>query len=363
MTAADIAQQRLVNQQLTGTAFTTPQEIVSWLGGVQAQDYAMARWAVGVRLPGATDELIERAIDDGAIIRTHVLRPTWHLVAPQDIRWMLQLSGARVMTAIGTSMRRLGLDETQLRRTNGIIETSLAGGKHQTRQELMGQLVQAGIEVNELRAAHILMGAEVAGIICNGPRRGKQITYALLDERVPATATLGRDESLAKLALRYFTSHGPATPHDFSWWSGLTLTDARRALEIVGSGLESATVEGTTYWFSGSASGAEQSVRKGLPTVHFLPAYDEFIVSYKGRTASLDPAFTKSTITVNGVFKPIIVVGGKVTGIWKRTMKKEKEKAIVEPSFFNPAEQLEQDEIVAATERLGQYLGVEIEVR
>lgn len=356
MTTADIAGHRLANQGITKTVVTTAKEIVGWLGAVQAQDYAMAKWGVGLRLPGATDAVVEEALDRGEIIRTHILRPTWHFVSADDIRWMLDLSGPRVKAAIASWFRKLELDDALLRRTNRIIAKALSGGEHLTRSELMERLGKSGIRTDDLRSAHIMFGAELDGIICNGVRRGSQITYALLDERVSSAASLPRDESLARLALRYFTSHGPATVYDFSWWSGLTVTDTRRALEMVGSELEHETIDDRTYWFPEPSA----KTTKKLRTINLLPAFDEFMVSYKERGASLDSAFTKAAITANGIFKPIIVRDGKVIGLWKRTLKKGK--LLIEPSFFDPEETLSKDQLAAAAKPFGNYMELDVEI-
>lgn len=361
MTAAEITQKRLANQGLAGTPYNTPKEIVGWLGAVQGQDYAMAKWALGARLPGMTEEEIEEGLNGGEIIRTHILRPTWHLVCADDIRWMLELSAPRVKAAVAPVLRRLELDDALLRRAYRIIERGLSGGRHLTRAELMRKLEASGINTDDLRPAHIMFAAELEGLVCSGRRRGNSLTYALLDERVPQTAPgLTRDEALVRLALRYFTSHGPATPHDFSWWSGLTVTDTRRALEMIGSGLETAIVDGVSYWFPPSAP--ERKAKKKLRRrVHLLPAFDEYMVSYKDRSAALDPEHNGTVITGNGIFRPIIVAEGKVTGVWKRTPGKRG--AVLEASFFDPADAMTNEELAEVARPYGEYLGTGVEVR
>ena len=217
-----LASQRLANQGLVSPSFTTPVDVVSWLGAVQAQDYYGAKWAVGQRMREATDDAIEAAFTEGAILRTHVLRPTWHFVAPADIRWMLRLTAPRVNTTIGSYYRKLGLDDTVFRRTNKALTRALRGGRQLTRDALRQAVDRAGVVADGVRFGFILLRAELDGVICSGPREGKQFTYALLDERVPEARALTRDEALAELTRRYFTSRGPATVRDFVWWSGLT---------------------------------------------------------------------------------------------------------------------------------------------
>jgi len=220
----DIAHRRLHNQHITRRTLETPQALVEWLGAVQAQDFAAAKWALGLRLQGVTDDDIEQAFTDGAILRTHVMRPTWHFVSPADIRWLLALTAPHVRAASAYYNRKLELDDAVFRRTNAVLANALQGGKQLTRDELASALQQAGIATDgEQRVTYIMMRAELDGVICSGARRGKQFTYALLAERAQQARTLDRDEALAELTMRYFTSHGPATIQDFVWWSGLTV--------------------------------------------------------------------------------------------------------------------------------------------
>jgi hypothetical protein len=221
MTPPEILKLRLFNSGLSSSPFRSVADAVSHLGAVQAQDYAAAKWALGLRIKDSTDADVEKAFNEGAILRTHVMRPTWHFVMPEDIRWMLALTAPRVKARLAPYNRRLGLDETVLTRSNEAIAKALEGHTYLARQELKTVLVDVGIETDVQRLGHILVRAELDGLICSGPRRGKQFTYALLEERVAKTENMSRDQALATLALRYFTSHGPAQLKDFSWWSGL----------------------------------------------------------------------------------------------------------------------------------------------
>ncbi len=333
MTIPDIAQLRLQNQQIAGTTFTTPSEIVQWLGAVQAQDYGMAKWAVGVRLPGSTNQQIEAALDNSQIIRTHILRPTWHLVAAPDLRWLLELTAPHLKRIAASMNRKLELEPGLFFKIFSLFTQALAGGQQLTRPELMAVLNQAGIRTDDLRSAHIMFQAELEGLVCNGARRGKQFTYALLDEKVPPNShTFTRPEALAQLANRYFTSHGPATLADFAWWSGLNLTDARLGLAEAKSTLMSETIAEQTYWFPKLPSSIDYEAQ----SLYLLPAFDEFMVSYKDRSASLAVAHTPAAITGNGIFKPIVVVNGKVAGTWKPVCKKQN--VTFEIQLFNPEE-------------------------
>src|SRR5262245_50797533 len=281
MTKVYIARRRLMNQHIAQAAFEKPSDEVAWLGAVQAQDYAGAKWALGQRMQSATDDDLERAFTEGSILRTHVMRPTWHFVTPADIRWMLALTADRVHATNKPLYRRLELDGAVFTRSNAAIVKALRGGKQLTREELKAPLRQAGIATDgELRMGYLMMRAELDGIVCSGPRRGKQFTYALLEERVPRTRALDRDEALAELAKRYFASHGPASLQDFGRWAGLTMADARSGLEAIRSQFTYEVVDGQTYWFSESAPPPEPA----SPTASLLSIYDEYIIGYKDRS-------------------------------------------------------------------------------
>ena len=315
----DIAGIRLREQQITATKFTKPEEIVSWFGAMQAQDYPMAKWAIGLRLPGSTEQTIETAVASGKILRTHILRPTWHFVTAEDIRWMLALTASRIRSASAGMFRELGLDPKIFQKSNRVIAKALEGGNHLTRAELRVELEKVGLITGEMRMTCFVFNAELDSLICSGARRGKHQTYALLDERAPKPVVFSREESIFELARRYFTSHAPATLKDFVWWSGLSVADAKKGLEMNKSNLISEEIEEQTYWMPDSIS-----IPKDEPnSLHLLPAFDEFMVSYKDRSASLDAHLAKQAITGNGIFKPIIVVNGKIAGIWKRSHKKD----------------------------------------
>jgi Winged helix DNA-binding domain len=350
MKSIDIVQQRIINQQLAGTKFKSAKEVVSWMGAMQAQDYAMAKWAVGVRLPGSTDETVEQAINRGEIIRTHVMRPTWHLVSSKDVRWMLTLTAPHLRNAMKSTHKKMGLTDQLFKRTNFIIEKSLTENGCMTRGELVFELNKNKIKPNNLQTIHIMFNSELNGSVCNGPIRGKQFTYALLEERVPKTKTFTIDEALAELSLRYFKSHGPATLQDFAWWSGLPAADAKNSLEMVKSKLMSAKIGDQTYWF-------DDSIRneRAIQSIYFLPAYDEFMISYKDRSAALAPKFISNAITSNGIFRPIIVVNGQVVGTWSREIKKEK--VVFESKFFRSLQKLNKTEMNTAFEPYKNFLG------
>ncbi len=320
MTSTDIASQRLVNQSIEGKKFEKPEEVVRWLGAVQAQDYRQSLWAIGLRLRPATVADIEQAILDAKIIRTWPMRGTLHFVPPEDARWMLKLSASRMLARDGRRLEQLGLDEGTMERSRGLFYEALKGNRRLSRPEMMTVLEEAGITTGNQRGYHILWYVAQSGLICLGPVQDKQQTFVLLDEWVPDSRELSREESLAELARRYFASHGPATVHDFAWWAGLTLTEARSGLEAAMPGLISEKIDGKEYWMTSDTPG---HIAYDKSRVHLLPAFDEYLLGYKDRSAVLTVEDAPRVVPgKNGVFLPTIVVGGRVVGTWKRKLNK-----------------------------------------
>jgi winged helix DNA-binding protein len=302
-----VGDQRLRNQHITRPGSPHPEDIVAWLGAMQAQEYGPAKWGLALRSPpGATDAAVEQAFAEGRILRTHVLRPTWHFVTPADIRWMLELTGPEVRRRMAPYDRLLRLDASVMTRAAGVIERALGDSQYLTRREIGALLERAGLPGRSSELAHVMMYAELEGLICSGPRRGRQFTYALLADRAPAAPRLSRDEALAELARRYFRSHGPATLRDFVWWSGLKTTDAKRGLEM--SQARSREVDGLKYWTLGPAP---RTPSRRKPEVHLLPIYDEYLVAYRDHHAVPRPAY------VLGSFQHALVIGGQVAGSWR----------------------------------------------
>jgi len=351
MEPSTISRLRLISQQIAETHFSGPQEIVGWMGAVQAQDYAMAKWAVGVRLPDSTQAAVQKAIDTGQVLRTHVLRPTWHLVSAEDIAWMLALTAPRLKASLMHRHAELELSDVVVAKSNALIERALRDGRHMKREELMMVLKQASIPTNENRASHLFLSAELEGILCSGADRDGRPTYALLPERVPEKKSLSKEEALASLAKTYFTSRSPATLQDFTWWSGLTSQDARQALDLVKTNFVQETIANQTYWLSPACANAAISSQE---TLFLLPAYDEFLISYQERSASLQLAESPRTISDNGIFRPVIVLDGQVVGIWKRKLALDK--VVVEVELFKPASQMIINKVEEASARFAQFL-------
>lgn len=320
----EIARIRLNSQRLIGNESKSPEELVSWFGAMQAQDYPMSRFAVGMRSQTESDTEIERAIDDGRIIRTHVLRPTWHLVTAEDAGWMLDLSAANIHRQMNSSSRALGLTEGVFRKSVYELESMLAEGA-MTREQIYERWNASGLGTGTMRGVHMLMYAEVNKVICNGPRISGQPTYALFSARIPKSTTKDRETSLHDLALKYFKSHGPATIRDFAWWSGMSLTDCKKAIELASNELNQMKFSEELYYTVESDSVDGDSIL-------LLPSFDEFLIAYKDRSPSIENEFTSAAFTRNGIFNPIVVVNGRVVGVWKRTVKSDK--VLVDVAYF-----------------------------
>jgi len=306
-----IAERRLRRQLLTAAPMRTPEDVVAWFGAVQAQEYEHAKWALALRArQGASTRDVERAFDEGRILRTHVMRPTWHFVTPEDIHWLLELTAPCVHRRMAPYDRQLELDARTMTRARRVFERALRDGSFLTRAELGAHLERAGLPMTSMRLAHVAMHAELERVICSGPRKDRQFTYALLAARAPAARQLDRDEALGTLARRFFRSHGPATIRDFAWWSGLNAADTRRATDIARARAED--WNGRKYW---TCDREPRAARSHL--AHLLPIYDEYIVAYRDREAvphGRPPAAAGPRFVT---FESTIVIDGQVAGGWR----------------------------------------------
>jgi hypothetical protein len=356
----NVLRERLANQFLTGTPLANPVEVVRRLGAVQAQDYAGAKWAIGMRTTDATDGDVERAVETGRILRTHVLRPTWHFVLPEDIRWMLALTGPRVSQAMASYNRTLGLTPAVFRRSAAVIEKVLRDGAHLTRAELGAELGKARVRPATGQAlAHFMMQAEVDGVICSGARRGKQFTYALLDHRAPPAGVVERDEALSRLAHLYFRGRGPATVHDFAWWSGLTIGDAKRGIESCGKALSSVTIGEKSMWM---VERADAAPAPGT-VAHLLPNYDEYFIGHRDRSFIGRRAGTKLVTGGNALINHILTIGGEIVGGWKRAARGAT--TVVDLALLTPLRRAERTALDASRARFEAFLegAVKVELR
>ncbi|MDR1332324.1 MAG: winged helix DNA-binding domain-containing protein [Tannerella sp.] len=342
---------RIRSHQLGNPRHDDPEKLVAWMGAIQAQDCSMSKWALGVRLRSATIGAVDAALHKAKIVRTHVLRPTWHLVAAADVRWMLQLSGERIRASSASRDRILEITEGLYSTCNRLIEKALEGNRHLTRQELAAELAGAGIAVNTSRMIHFMMRAEVEGLVCSGIDRGNRQTYALIDERIPPAKTLHRDEALAALATKYFRSHSPAGLPDFAWWSGLSAGDARQAVHLIQSQLLTVRFHEKSLFVHQSCAGEPDAP----DTFHFLPAFDEYVIAYKDRTVVLEAEHHAKAFSKNGIFHPVIVSNGRIAGTWQKAATKNR--ITVKPVFFEAAEP-DEDRIKAAEDRYRAFFAV-----
>jgi hypothetical protein len=348
----DIASQRLFNHHIAGEKFQQPEDVVRWMGALQAQDYLQALWAIGLRMQSATVGAIEQVITDRKILRTWPMRGTLHFVPAEDAKWMLQLSPARLLAGDKRRQQQLEIDETVLHRTQQLFHDALTGGKRFTRSRMMELLEEAGIAPKGQRGYHLLWYMAQVGLICLGPMENKEQTFVLLDEWVPHARELSREEGLAELARRYFTSHGPATLQDFARWAGITLTDARVGLESAKAALRMEKGNGQAYWMAPDAPG--QKAGK-LSSVHLLPGFDEYLLGYKDRSAVLAAEHAAHIVPGNnGIFFPMIVVGGLIIGTWKRRPGKSALDVVLKPfTSLGGAEEQLSEAVKAYSDFLG----------
>lgn len=348
----DIPSIRLTNQQLISQTFDNPEDVVSWFGAMQSQDFAAAKWALGLRSKNQTDETIEQAFNEGRILRTHIMRPTWHFVTPEDIRWILQLTTQRVQRFNGHYYRKSGLDKSVFEKSNAVIQKALNGGKQLTRAELNEYLTAAKIPTENLGLSYTIMQAELEGLITSGPRRGKQFTYMLLAERAPHTKEKTADEALFELTKRYFHSHGPAQLQDFSWWSGLPLTDVRKGIALLASELQKEEQNGKTYYFFKTQKATSEE------TVFLVPGFDEYFIAYTDRSDVLEKHYAKQLNQGGGMVSGAVVVNGNMVGGWRRTF--EKKSVVITVRMFETISQTQQQAVKQQTEKFGKFLAMPV---
>jgi hypothetical protein len=357
--SANFIAARLRNQLLHGAApATSAPDVVRWMGAVQAQDYAAAKWAVAQRAGMLTSTDLDQALADASILRTHVLRPTWHFVVPADIRWMLRLTAPRVKALMAFGNRESGFDEATLTRSNRLIAAALKDGRQLTRVELGDALRRAGIDFPNLIAlGRLMVNAELDGVICSGALRGKQRTYALLDDRVPATKKMDRDTALAELASRYFASHGPATIKDFAWWSGLSVADCTAAVTHAQTRLAQTSVGGIAHW---SASGGQRTSLRRANRAHLLPNFDEYTVGYADRDPIRDMDHLPTFDQRGDILNSVVIIDGRVAGTWKRSLQRTTVRVAI--TLFRPSSDEEAAAVVDAADRYGRFLELRAEV-
>jgi hypothetical protein len=363
LVALRLASHRLAALPSKPAGFKRVDQAVQWMGAVQAQEYAHARWAVGSRMPveaAVTDAAIRKALAQRKVVRSWVLRGTLHLAAAADLRWLLALAAPALLTRTAAAYREVNLDEAAFHRILPAIRQCLQGGQQLTREELFAALAQRRIDTDGHRGGRILYRAAQTGLICLGDPRGKQACYTLLDEWLPQQPELPREQALQKLAQRYFTSHGPATLADFSWWSGLAADEARAALEMAGPGLRHALFEGSTVWWAKRTRELDQAAPR--PALQLLAGFDEYVLGYTDRRAVIDPAHAGKLMTPNGLFRPALLVGGRVAGTWQAEVKKGALNISTAP--FAPLPRGSAGALRLAAQRYAAFMGVPLaEVR
>ena len=350
-----LAQIRMRCQQLADPVFEKPEQSVAWMGAIQAQAYDMAKWAIGLRLQNGTLAAVNKALNDGKILRTHLMRPTWHWVAAEDIRWMVALSADRIRAANDSygKSRHLPISTSLYRRVNDLLGQMLEGRNALTKQEIALRLQQAGIETGHAETTRFLLQAETRGLICSGPDKAGKPSYAWMDDRVPPKPELSRSEAIARLALRYFQSHSPASLADFVWWSGLSLREARQAIGEIDSFLIHETSLGTEWFIHQEA---QQSIRLHQPFrgMRLLPPFDEYLISYKERSHVLDPIHQSKAFNAWGTFYPVILYEGQIIGTWKKqTSRKNSD---IDLEFFPGTSRPSEEQIHQAIEQYRQFL-------
>jgi hypothetical protein len=357
VTHAEIARRRLAGQRIAGGPPAAPHEVVSHLVAMQAQDYPGAVWSVALRVPGATQADIERAIAERKIVRTWPMRGTLHFVAAPDVRWLLALLAPRVVASAAPRHRALGLDDGVFARSRKLLIGALRGGNRLTRNEAYEVLERGRIRTSDMHGYVIVWRLAHDGVICFGPHEGKEPTLVLLEEWVPASSAKDRGDALGELARRYFTGHGPATLRDFAWWSALKMGDARAGLEAAAPHLAREDAGGAEYW------GPREKTRPPAAgsTAQLLPGFDQFLLGYQDRDASLDPRHAKRVIPGgNAVFMPTMLLDGRVVGTWKR--KNLKKSVAIATSPFSPLKEPAARAFARAAERFGQFLGVPVDL-
>ena len=354
-----IAQLRLQRQRIASGKFESPAEVVSWFGAMQAQDYAAALWAIGLRTREATQASVEQAIAEGRIVRTWPMRGTLHFLAAEDVRWMSALMAPRVIANNKARLQReFDLDDTVLAHCRKVLVKALRDGQRLTRGEVYAKLEQAGIATAKQRGIHITGRLAQEGLLCLGPRADKQPTFVLLDQWVPNSRTMEREQALAELARRYFHSHGPATVQDFAWWSGLTVKDVQLGIELAADDLAQEVIGGRLYLHSGEEYESEDAIAGDS---HLLPSFDEYLVAYKDRSEAVEARFSPQVIGINGLFNAGIVIEGRIVGTWKRSI--DKTGVTVELSPFRALRKTELKSLDKTARRYGDFIGLPAQMK
>lgn len=353
MNDSSFLKHRLLQQHISHPDFDTPAQAAAWLGATQAQDYWSGKWSLGLRTRHCNQEQVETAITNRQIVRTWAMRGTLHLVATEDVHWLLDLLQAKLTQQQAALLTARELDEKTVSKSQRLIAHALQEQEQLSRDEIKTLLEKNKIRTDEQRLGLLLVRAATDKLICLGCRRGKEYTYTLLDKWIPAAPTISREDALSRLVIRYFNSRGPATVQDCAGWSGLTLTAIKAGLENVQTQLHHEIINGQSYWMAPTTP----HVKANSNQAYLLPGFDEYVLGYKDRSHFVTPEqFKKIVPGRNGIFQPTIILNGKITGTWKRTYKKDT--VIIEISPFTPFSPAQLKSITTAATRYAQFEGL-----
>jgi hypothetical protein len=339
---------------LSAARLDTPAQTAAWLGAVQAQDYQWAQWSIGLRIGGVTGSQVEQAVQERQIVRTWLMRGTLHFVAAGNLGWITALLAPGIIQGNARRYRQLELGEADFAKSQAVLRRVMESSGPLTRPEIQAHFEQQGIPAQGQQLPYLLQRASLDGLICHGPLSGRQPTYVLRSDWIGEQPVIDRAEALARLAARYFTSHGPATLQDFAWWSGLSAREARQALDSAAT-LVALEVNGARYWTAG-----EPPTAAPFECAHLLPPFDDYLLGYKDRSMVLDPAYAKQVNAGGGMPRPTVVVNGAILAVWSYQLKKQKMLASIRP--FRKLALREVDLIAQAAAELGSFLTVTVEI-
>ena len=336
--------QRLLAQQLVCPQFSSPHNVVDWMGTVQAQEYRMMRWAVGMRMKRPSAKAFEADYNAGRIVRGHLFRTTWQLVAGEDWRWMQELCRANALRGMAGWMKSNGVSipEAEQEAIQQIFCDFLSQNRIALKADFAQAVKEKGITVDEHRLSYHIRLAEYSGLLCSGDLFPMKHSYALVEDKLSRQNPVLRDEALALLARKYFRSHGPATLEDFVWWTGMNISDCKAGVEAIQSELIEEHWKGLVFYIHQNARA--RGFRSG--TVTLLPSYDEYLIGYKSRQVALHPVHAHRAHNSTGIFWPVILLDGNVIGNWSMPGGK------VQTEIFNPDVSINQD---ALDEQLKKY--------
>lgn len=340
---------RLLSQQLVAPQYSRPEEVVAHFGAIQAQEYRMMRWAVGMRTRRPSEASFTKAFNEGKIVRLHLLRGTWQLVAAEDHAWMLMLTAPKAKQVISgwMSSNKIVIPKRELLSVRELLVDVAQRSMSSTREDFEAALAEQGIMMDSHRLSYHIRFAELDGVLCSGDLLPMKATYALTSRKLGTTAYpqsgIDRDEALKLLAQKYFQSHQPATLEDFAWWSGLGICDCRRGISLLGSSLHEERCKGRSlYLLDGCRT---RGFRKGATLL--IPPYDEYLIGYKSRDLVLAPHLSHHAHNNSGIFQPVIANDGHICGNWSPFAREKEAFSIFDPEHA-PADPSSLDEAWSA---------------